>query len=170
MSHKNSPQRNLHRLPNSVYAATEYAFYFTLCARHHGQPFLVAPLGDSVVGSLLWTRTNYNWHSIVIASCRIICISLLDSPEPTPNCSILRGGMVSDGILEHLRRFKSFTTNAAWKLGFKGQLWQKSSYDRVLDMEKPLEEIVQYVLDNPVRKGLVAEWSHWRSGIVDAWR
>ena len=81
----------------------------------------------------------------------------------------VRAGDVPEGVLDHLGRFKSFTTNASWKLGFRGALWQKSSYDRVLDMEKPFEEVVQYVLDNPVRKGFVADWTQWPyAGIVDA--
>ena len=52
----------------------------------------------------------------------------------------------------------------------EGKLWQKSSYDRVLDMEKPFEEIVQYTVENPVRKELIGDWEDWPySGIVDPW-
>jgi putative transposase len=79
-------------------------------------------------------------------------------------------GMQPEGVLDHLGRFKSFTTNASWKLGFRGPLWQKSSYDRVLDLDWSFEEVVQYILDNPVRKGLVTDWTEWPySRIVDQW-
>jgi len=79
-------------------------------------------------------------------------------------------GTLCEGVLDHLARFKSFTTSKSWKLGFQGKLWQKSSYDRVMDMEKPFEEVVQYVLENPMRKGLVKDWSEWPySKIVDPW-
>ena len=79
-------------------------------------------------------------------------------------------GMQPEGVLDHLARFKSYTTNQSWKHGFEGKLWQKSSYDRVLDMEKPLEEIVRYTLENPVRKQLVRDWEDWPySRIVDPW-
>ena len=79
-------------------------------------------------------------------------------------------GVVPEGVLDHLGRFKSFTTNAYWKLGGQGPLRQKSSYDRVIDMEKPFEQIVLYVLHNPVRKQLVADWMDWPySKIVDQW-
>ena len=72
--------------------------------------------------------------------------------------------------LKHVARFKSFTTTQAWKLGSQGTLWQKSSYDKVIDLEKPFEEVVEYVLTNPVRKGLVDEWADWPySKIVDQW-
>jgi hypothetical protein len=79
-------------------------------------------------------------------------------------------GQQVEGALDHLGRFKSFTTRVSWKLGFRGPLWQKSSYDRVMDMERPFEEVVKYVLNNPVRKGLVGVWEEWAySRIVDPW-
>ena len=75
-----------------------------------------------------------------------------------------------EGVLDHLSRFKSFTTNRSWDLGYSGRLWQKSSYDRVLDLERPFEEVALYTLENPVRKGLVREWQDWPySRIVDPW-
>jgi REP element-mobilizing transposase RayT len=79
-------------------------------------------------------------------------------------------GYVPEGILEHLGRFKSFTTTQSWKFGFTNQLWHSSSYDRVLDLERPFQEVVRYVLENPVRKGLVHNWTDWPySRIVDPW-
>jgi len=32
------PQRRLHRLSPTVYSKAEYEFFFTICARHQGQP------------------------------------------------------------------------------------------------------------------------------------
>ncbi len=52
----------------------------------------------------------------------------------------------------------------------KGKLWQKSSYDRVLDIERPFEEVVMYTLENAVRKELVKDWNDWPySRIIDPW-
>src|SRR5262245_54927531 len=68
------------------------------------------------------------------------------------------------------RAIQEFHDIEIMELGFQGKLWQKSSYDRVMDLEKPFEEVVQYVLENPVRKGLVKDWSEWPySKIVDPW-
>ena len=78
--------------------------------------------------------------------------------------------MQLEGVLDHLSRFKSFTTTQSWKYGFRGSLWQKSSYDRVLDLEKPFEEVARYILENPVRGGLADQWEEWPySQIVDPW-
>jgi hypothetical protein len=79
-------------------------------------------------------------------------------------------GAQLEGVLDHLARFKSFTTNSSWKLGLQGQLWQKSSYDRVLDLQRPFQEVVKYTLENPVRKGLVQDWEEWPyARLVDPW-
>ena len=41
------------------------------------------------------------------------------------------------------------------KLGRKGKVWQEESFDRVLRSSEKLDEKVAYILNNPVRKGLV---------------
>ena len=51
-----------------------------------------------------------------------------------------------------------------------GQLWQRSSFDRVFDIANPLEEVIEYTLENPERKNLVADWHDWEyAKIVDPW-
>jgi hypothetical protein len=51
--------RKRHRLAPAVYAATEYAYYFTVCARHQGEPFRNPQLADTVISSLLWTKSHH---------------------------------------------------------------------------------------------------------------
>jgi REP element-mobilizing transposase RayT len=48
------------------------------------------------------------------------------------------------------------------KLGRTGKVWQRESFDRVLRSSEKLDEKIQYILDNPVRKGLVSAWAHYR--------
>ena len=165
------PERKLHRLPAAVYATTEYEYFFTVCARHQGEPFRNEALAETVIESLLWTKTHYDW--------RLFCYCLM--PDHLhfvcrlthADVKLLNAGargIRPEGVLDHLGRFKSFTTNASWKLGFHGKLWQKSSYDRVLDLERVFEEVVQYALENPSRKELVKDWRDWPySKIVDPW-
>jgi len=42
------------------------------------------------------------------------------------------------------------------QLGRSGRVWQEESFDRVLRVSEKLDEKIAYILDNPVRKGLVA--------------
>ena len=168
---KQYPRRKLHRLPPEVYATTEYEYSFTVCARHQGEPFRNHLLANEIVDSLLWTREKYHWllfcYCLMPDHLHFVC-RLTDADIRLVSAGI--HGIQQFGVLQHLARFKSYTTNRSWKLGFRGQLWQKSSFDRVLDMERPFEEVVQYTLENPQRAGLVEDWQEWRySRIVDPW-
>jgi hypothetical protein len=39
--------------------------------------------------------------------------------------------------------------------------WQKDFYDHILRTEEGIEKQIRYILDNPVRKGLVALWDEY---------
>jgi putative transposase len=165
------PVRTPHRLHPDVYRTPQYEFFFTVCARHQGAPFLNGALAKDVVDSLLWTAKKYEWY--------LFCYCLMPdhlhfvcrlSKEESEFINGGARGEIRPGVLEHLARFKSFTTHQGWKHGIKGELWQTSSYDRVLDLKRPFEEIVEYTLLNPVRRGLFARWEEWPySRVVDRW-
>jgi len=165
------PKRRLHRLSPAVYSKSEYEFFFTVCARHQGAPFHNRALADAVIDSLLWTRQRYGW--ILFCYClmpdHLHFVCRLRSDQVRIANGGARGYQI-EGVLDHLARFKSYTTRQSWKHGITGALWQKSSYDRVFDMAQPLEEVIEYALSNPERKRLVAEWTQWPySKIVDSW-
>lgn len=46
-------------------------------------------------------------------------------------------------------------------LGREGHFWQQESYDHYVRDAQELQRIVWYVLNNPVKVGLVDEWSKW---------
>lgn len=165
------PIRKLHRLSAEVYAATGHEFHFTICARHQGMPFHNLELARAVIDSLLWTRDRYRWalfcYCLMPDHLHFVC-RLTDANVRLLNAGAR--GTLPEGVLDHIARFKSYTTRAGWKYGLRGPLWQKSSYDRIVDMPRPFEEIAQYVLDNPVRKVWVGRWDEWpHSRIVDRW-
>jgi len=63
-----------------------------------------------------------------------------------------------------LRRFmKTFKQESsfAFKRRHSDFLWQKSYYDRVLRKEETLEEVALYIINNPVRKGLVDDYKSY---------
>ena len=43
-----------------------------------------------------------------------------------------------------------------------GKVWQEQSFDRVLRVSEKLDEKIAYILDNPVRKGLVSSSEEYR--------
>jgi predicted NAD/FAD-dependent oxidoreductase len=60
----------------------------------------------------------------------------------------------------------------ALKPGYTDRLWQRSFYDHGIRKIENMNELVNYLLQNPVRKHLVAQWSDyvWMGGShVDEW-
>ena len=46
-------------------------------------------------------------------------------------------------------------------LGRKGAVWRKEFFDHMLRSHEHLEELVRYIHDNPVRRGLVSPAEEW---------
>jgi len=62
-------------------------------------------------------------------------------------------------IIEFIRDFKGETTHISWRYGHKGALWQRSFFDHFLRSDEDLGRARQYILENPVRAGLVHDAS-----------
>ena len=73
-------------------------------------------------------------------------------------------GPVSDGfsVLIFTDQLKGKTTNRSWKLGWRGKLWQPRCYDHIVRTDEDLRAIAEYILNNPVRNGLVPYAEEWQ--------
>jgi REP element-mobilizing transposase RayT len=63
-------------------------------------------------------------------------------------------------ILQSLKRYTARQANKI--LGRQGAFWQDESYDRVIRDNEEYIRTVDYVLENPVKSGLVTQWDEWR--------
>jgi REP element-mobilizing transposase RayT len=56
-------------------------------------------------------------------------------------------------------------------LGRKGRVWQPESFDHVVRTSEGLDAKIQYLLENPVRRGLVSDWAAypwlWKKSFVN---
>ena len=52
--------------------------------------------------------------------------------------------------------FKNLAKRATWARGVEGRFWQSSFWDQIVRRDEDLRRVIDYVLDNPVRAGLVA--------------
>jgi REP element-mobilizing transposase RayT len=164
-------RRKKHRLPMECYTASDCEFFFTICARHQGEPFSNPDLATAVVESLLWRKQHHNWT--------LFCYCLMPDhlhfivqlpPHEIRYFNAGARGIVPEGILDHVGNFKKYTTMMWWRQGGAEKLWQHSSYDRVIRYNESVEPAVYYTVNNPVRKGLVARWEDYPySAIVDPW-
>ena len=48
------------------------------------------------------------------------------------------------------------------KLNRTGKLWQDESFDRWVRDDKELYFIIKYILENPVKAGLIDNWKEWK--------
>jgi putative transposase len=61
-----------------------------------------------------------------------------------------------------MHSLKGYTAGRANRLlGRTGAFWHHESYDHVVRNAAELERIVTYVLNNPVKAGLVGDWREW---------
>ncbi len=73
-------------------------------------------------------------------------------------------------VPQFIGRFKSKTTHLAWKFEIDDKLWQKRFYDHIIRKKENLEKIGQYILNNPIRKGLVEKWKDYKyCDVLDSW-
>jgi putative transposase len=62
-----------------------------------------------------------------------------------------------------MKRLKSYTGKYGNELlSLSGQFWERESYDHIVRSEAEFQRIVQYILNNPVKAGLVKNWTDWR--------
>ncbi len=64
-------------------------------------------------------------------------------------------------ILTFTDQYKGKTTNASWTMGWRGKLWQPRYFDHIVRTEESLHAIAEYILNNPLRKGLVETREDW---------
>jgi putative transposase len=75
---------------------------------------------------------------------------------------LLLGASPSCDIVTFVGQFKNLAQREAWRLGVKGAFWQTSFWDHFLRGDEQLAHAIEYVLNNPVRSGLVERWCNYR--------
>ncbi|MEY4538786.1 MAG: hypothetical protein RLZZ306_543 [Bacteroidota bacterium] len=67
-----------------------------------------------------------------------------------------------------MQSLKGYTGKKANEiLGLQGEFWQRESYDRIARDDKECQWIITYILNNPVKIGLVERWQDWDYSYVN---
>jgi REP element-mobilizing transposase RayT len=133
------------RLAAFDYASRDLAYFVTIRAREGTSPFTDDRLAQEVLASLNWLRAHRGVK--LYAHCLM--------PDHLHLLLRLGDGYANLGVM--VGAMKSFTTKRSWELGYRGQLWQPRFYDHVVREGDDAEAIAVYIVNNPVRKGLVEE-------------
>ena len=60
-------------------------------------------------------------------------------------------------VVSFVGQVKNLIQREGWKRGLRGRIWQESFWDHFLRGDEQVESVVEYVLNNPVRRGIVSE-------------
>ena len=151
---KNKPRKQI-RLPEDAYLGGE-PFILTVCT-HHRLPIFRKPgyakaATDMLAQAALKTGAQL-WCGVIMPDHAHMLVNADEGKSP----------------LDVGACFKRLTTLRLRSLGFADTLWQRRVHDRGIRREfSNAVAAVHYVLDNPVRQGLVSRWDEWPYTYVDS--
>jgi putative transposase len=149
------PSRN-QRLDPDLYCQRHQVCFITVRAYQDQLVFTRRDLADLVIAVLREQAAQ--------SACTVFTYCLM------PDHMHFLAAPQQDGasVLRFADQFKGKSTNRSWQVGWRGRLWQPRYYDHIVRREESLFKIVEYILHNPVRKGLVARPEDWPwSGQID---
>ncbi len=121
----------------------------------YGEKYLSNPqVADLVSGSLHYRDGKvYDLEAFCIMSnhVHLVCAPLEESEGKYHSLS---------KIMHSLKRFTAYEANQI--LARDGTFWQHENYDHYVRDEAELERIIKYVIYNPVKAGLVDDWTKWK--------
>jgi putative transposase len=133
-----------------------YIYFLTICTIKKKDIFQNDDLNRKIIHCLLEEKTN--------SGIKLLCYCLMSN-----HIHLLAQPKNPDAnISKFIAAFKRKTYKIFQNYGIEGKIWQSSFYDHILRKREALSLIMKYILNNPVRKGLVEKWDEYpHSGYVD---
>ena len=156
MENKVRYRKRLH-LKDFDYRGSSYVYFVTMCTANK-QPYFL----DSRMAKIIEDEMTFRKEKKEI---KLFCYCIM------PDHLHLLFSLTSDfqkRLQDWVSAFKRFTAKASFALYDVRPLWQKNFYDHVVREDESLLEIAKYIIQNPVRKGIVSKWeSYPYSRMVD---
>jgi len=143
-------QERRHRLPREFYKG-EISVAFTLCLKR-----------DVVSAFSLREPAIVNIFTTILSSVasRAECIVPVYCFMSDHQHLIISGTRSNSDIWKTIVTYKQKT--GFWMSANNTKIkWQKDFYDHILEKHEDIAVQVRYILDNPVRKGLVSSWQEY---------
>lgn len=137
------------RLDPELYQQSGLITFITIRSHEYQRPFVSSMLNRMIIDTLLAEQD------------RLICSIFTCCLMPDHLHFLISPRIDGFSVLKFTDQFKGKTTNCSWKLGWKGKLWQPRSYDHVIRTDEDLNAISDYILDNPIQKGLASKTEDW---------
>jgi len=134
-----------HRLQRELYKGNKI-ITFTLCIVDRKNVFINYKIFSTMEKFLLNSLKKFN------------CLSLVHLFMPD-HCHItIEGCSEGADLWKCIVNFKQYSGFWLAKNNIK---WQKDFYDHILRKEEDIKKHVMYILNNPVRKGIVENWKNY---------
>ena len=140
---KNKPFPKRPRLKDFNYSGT-YAYFLTILTKDHTAYFKEAEVIDSLIDILIETARLERFD--VLAYCFM----------PDHLHLLVSGDDDNSNLMKFISLFRQ--KSGYWfKKNYNKNLWHISYYDHILRKEESIEGMALYILENPVRRGLVSD-------------
>jgi len=135
-----------HRLPRDRYQG-QVTVAFTVCMKRRESLFVTPQIVSQFVGYLKHASDTYQVQMLyTFMPDHLHCLSIGQGPESD-----------SLGAIEGFKH-----TSGWWLKTHKPQVkWQKGSWDRIARSIHEEAHLAWYLVNNPVRAGLVADWTDY---------
>jgi len=142
----NYPSRRRLRLKNFDYSKP-FVYFVTICEKSETPAFLDDRLNRQLIECLLEKAHKFGMriYSYCLMPDHFHCLV-----QP------IAGQSVSDFIGEFKGKSVKIFRDAGRQLK-----WQRSFYDHIVRQEEDLRELAEYILNNPVRRGMVTDYRHY---------
>lgn len=143
------------RLPRSEYGDPQGVYFITICAQRSGVPF-GTDLSREIVDCLLELKLQKGFSLYCYCLMRDHLHLAISPPPDGPD------------VMEIVQHLKDATTRKTWCGARRARLWQRSFYDHIARRKEDVAAICEYIINNPVRAGLVQSHEQYPfCGLVD---
>jgi putative transposase len=138
------------RLKNFDYKGSEFVFFITICTANKQACFSNGEVAKIVIDEIEFRRI----HNEV----KVFCFCLM--PDHLHVLLSLTENY-QESLQNWVSAFKRYTSKQVNELFGVKPLWQKNFYDHVVRKDESLLKIAEYIVNNPVRKGLASDWQKY---------
>jgi len=155
---KELPQRKQTYLKGFDYSSTDHVFFITLCTVNKRPYFSDPKIVKLITDELEFRQVNdeIKLYCYCIMPDHIhLLLSLTESYIKGKEPLKVRT------LQNWVSAFKRYTSRISGQMYGIRPLWQTNFFDHVVRKDESLIEICSYILNNPVRKGMVSRWEDY---------
>jgi REP element-mobilizing transposase RayT len=142
------PYRKRIRLDRDLYSDPGSVWFGTADTRNQ-MPVFAKPASADYAVKVLREQAPKRGVSLLL-----YCVM----PEHIHVLSVIESG----DLIAYFGAVKSILANAWNARGHDGKLWQRSFHDSGVRRAEDMDELISYILQNPVKAGLAAKWQDYR--------